>query len=94
MRVHVTLKGALADRLPDGRGEVEVPDGSTVGDLAQRLGLPGRHCVFVVNGQTVKADALLTDGDRLQAFPPMAGGRTPCSTCCPASPSQTSSQMS
>ncbi len=74
MRVHVTLRGALADRLPDGRGEVDVPDGSTVGYVADRLGLPGRHCVFVVNGQTAKTDAGLGDGDRLQVFPPMAGG--------------------
>lgn len=74
MRVHVTLKGTLADRLPGGSGEVEVPDGSTVGRVSDRLGLPGRHCVFVVNGQAVKPDAVLRDGDRLQAFPPMAGG--------------------
>ena len=74
IHVHVTLRGTLADRLPDGRGEVEVPDGSTVGHLSNQLGLPGRHCVFVVNGQTVEPDAVLRDGDRLQAFPPMAGG--------------------
>ncbi|HEX6231196.1 MAG TPA: MoaD/ThiS family protein [Actinomycetota bacterium] len=74
MLVHVTLRGTLADRLPGGAGEVEVPDEATVGALSDELGLPGRHCVFVVNGETVKPDAALRDGDRLQAFPPMAGG--------------------
>ncbi len=74
MRVHVTLKGTLADRLPGGRGEVEVEGGATVQALSDQLGLPGRHCVFVINGTTVKPDAVLSEGDRVQAFPPMAGG--------------------
>jgi sulfur carrier protein ThiS len=74
VRIHVSLKGTLADRLPGGSGEVEVPDGSIVGRVSDQLGLPGRHCVLVVNGQAVKPDAVLRDGDRLQVFPPMAGG--------------------
>lgn len=74
VRVHVTLKGSLADRLPGGRGELEVSDGATVGALAELLGLPGGRCVFVVGGSTVKADHRLHDGDLVQAFPPMAGG--------------------
>lgn len=74
MRVHVTLKGILADRLPGGRGEVEVADGATVRAVSDALGLPGRHCIFVVNGETAKLDAGLREGDRVQAFPPMAGG--------------------
>lgn len=74
MRVHVTLKGTLADRLPGGRGDLVLDHGATVAAVAKRLGLPRRHCVFVVNGTTVKPDVVLREGDRLQAFPPMAGG--------------------
>lgn len=60
--------------MPDGRGEVEVPDGATVRSVSERLGLPGGHCVFVLNGQTVKLDRPLREGARLQVFPPIAGG--------------------
>jgi sulfur carrier protein ThiS len=74
VRVHVTLRGTLSDRLPGGRGELEVSEGASVGALAAMLDLPGRQCVFVVNGSTVKPDAELHGGDRVQAFPPMAGG--------------------
>lgn len=74
MRIHVTLRGTLADRLPGGTGEVELADGATVATLSNMLDLPGRHCVFVVNGSTVKPDAELHADDRVQAFPPMAGG--------------------
>jgi molybdopterin converting factor small subunit len=74
VRVHVTLRGTLTDRLPGGQGELDVADGATVATVSERLGLPGRHCVFVLNGVTAKLDAPLREGDRLQAFPPMAGG--------------------
>lgn len=74
MRVRVTLRGSLAERLPGGQEEIDVADGLAVGALADLLGLPGRHVVFVVNGATVKPDVLLREGDRVQAFPPMAGG--------------------
>lgn len=74
MRVFVSLRGTLADRLPGGRGELDVADGSAVAIVSERLALPGRQCVFVLNGATVRSDALLHEGDRLQIFPPMAGG--------------------
>lgn len=77
VRVHVTLKGTFAERLPGGRAEVELTHGATVGALAEHLGLPRGPSVFVVNGQAVKSDAPLSDGDRVQAFPPMAGGSAP-----------------
>ena len=74
MRVHVTLKGSLADRLPGGRGELDVAEGSTVAAVFERLDVPGRQCVVVVNGTAVKAATVLREGDRLQVFPPVAGG--------------------
>lgn len=74
IRVVVTLKGALADRLPGGRGEVDVPEPATVEALTGLLGLPPRICVVVVNGAAAEPGTLLADGDRVQVFPPMAGG--------------------
>lgn len=74
MRVHVTLKGTLADRLPGGTGDLDLSDGASVGVLAEALNLPGRQCVFVRNGATAGLEEPLRDGDRIQAFPPMAGG--------------------
>lgn len=74
MRVHVTLKGTLADRLPGGTGDLDLSDGASVALLAEVLSLPGGQCVFVRNGATARLDEPLRDGDRIQAFPPMAGG--------------------
>lgn len=74
MRVHVTLKGSLAERLPGGAGEVELSEGSTVASLGQVLGLAAPRCVVVVNGAVARPDAPLSEGDRVQVFPPMAGG--------------------
>lgn len=73
IRVHVTLKGSLAERLPGGAGEVEVPEPPTVASLQAALGLPA-PCVVVVNGQAARSAAPLAEGDRVQIFPPMAGG--------------------
>ncbi len=45
-RVEVTLKGALAGRLPAGRATVEVEDGASADALLAALGLPAatRSC--------------------------------------------------
>lgn len=74
MRVAVTLKGALAERLPGGRGEVEVPDGAAVEAVLTALGLPQSPCVYVVNGAPRTRGAPLADGDRVVVHPPQAGG--------------------
>ena len=72
--VSVALKGPLASRFPAGRSEVEVPDGTVVGELIEVLDLPRSPCVFVIRGAMVDRQAPLSDGDRVQIYPPVAGG--------------------
>ena len=72
--VHVTLKGALADRLPDGRGRVTVPDGAAPAAVLDALGIPPGHCIYVVNGAPADRATRLGEGDRVQVHPPAAGG--------------------
>ena len=74
LRVSVRLKGSLAQRFPDGRTEVEVPDGELVGGLIEALDLPHASYLFVVNGAMASRDVRLVDGNTVQIHPPMAGG--------------------
>ena len=57
---------------------VEVPDGSTVDDLLDRLGLGGRWVIVERNGDPVPraelATTALADGDRLELVRAVAGG--------------------
>ncbi|MFZ5852086.1 MAG: hypothetical protein ACOYY2_11940 [Actinomycetota bacterium] len=73
MRVTVTAKGHVADRLP-GPVEVELPDGAGPGEAARAAGLPALSYVYVVNGTALARGARLRDGDRLWLYPPSAGG--------------------
>ena len=88
VKIDVALKGALAERLPGGRGTVELPDGATVDILREALGLSTLHCIYVLNGVAVDRSASIVDGDRVQIFPPVAGGgyRTPSAGRTRASP--------
>jgi sulfur carrier protein ThiS len=75
--VEVVLKGTLArqvDRLPDGRGRVELADEATLETLRLELGLPTAPYVAVVDGTAVRGAAPLRDGVRIELHPPMAGG--------------------
>lgn len=74
MRVDVRLRGSLAGQLPDGRGSLDLPDGSHTGELMASLGLPLMPCVFVVNGAAVDGKRPLHEGDRVEVHPPAAGG--------------------
>jgi sulfur carrier protein ThiS len=74
IRIDVTLKGSLAAWLPGGRGPLELPEGTSVDGMLTILGVPEVHCIYVVNGSAVTRGARLDDGDRVQVFPPMAGG--------------------
>lgn len=50
-----------------------MPEPATVAALRAALGL-STACVVVVNGAAAGATAPLAEGDRVQVFPPVAGG--------------------
>lgn len=55
--------------------EVNMPDGSTLGDLVASLSLPGDLVkITFVNGRHQQPDYQLQPGDQVGMFPPIAGG--------------------
>jgi molybdopterin synthase catalytic subunit/molybdopterin converting factor small subunit len=81
MRVRVLFFGVLKDLIPAQPGELELPDGSRVGDLVDqyRTGFAGRDAVWAslavaVNRQYVTVSHLLEDGDEVALLPPVSGG--------------------
>ncbi|MDI6901359.1 MAG: MoaD/ThiS family protein [Anaerosomatales bacterium] len=79
MHVDVALFAHLAAFQPDGKGgraprSFELPDGTTIAEVIETLGLPDQPRVVFVNGRHAEEDAALHDGDRLAIFPPVAGG--------------------
>lgn len=77
--VHVKLFATLRHyRTGLGIGEafpVELPEGSTIGDLIRQLGIPeGEVKLIFVNALFREADHVLADGDELGIFPPVGGG--------------------
>ena len=61
-----------------GAGEVmavELPDGSKVTDLLEKLGVPQNETKQVfVNGRHQLSGYVLKDGEQVGIFPPIAGG--------------------
>lgn len=79
MRIELRVFATLTKYRPDLAGgeplELEVPDGSTVEDVLAGIGVPTREVkVVMVNGQQAELRWPLRDGDRVGAFPPVAGG--------------------
>lgn len=58
--------------------DVEVPDGATVADLLERLGLAGRPVAVERNREVVPRDRrsgeVLADGDRIEVVTLVGGG--------------------
>jgi molybdopterin converting factor small subunit len=55
--------------------ELDVPFGSTVGDVVMGLALPPEHVdILLVNGRHVDREYLLQDGDLLSLLPMVEGG--------------------
>ena len=55
--------------------ELDVPFGSTVGDVVMGLDLPPEHVdILLVNGRHVDREYLLQDGDLLSLLPMVEGG--------------------
>lgn len=79
MAVTVLLAASLRRYVPDydaasGLG-MSVPPGSSVRDLAQRLGIPEDEVKLIMaNGIHADWDTVLTGNERVALFPPVGGG--------------------
>jgi len=83
MNIEVKLFSILARYLPpeaDGRRvRLTVPEGTTVAQVLDQLGVPRQLAKLIVIDGVVhqKADMVLRAGNVLSVFPPIAGGRRP-----------------
>jgi len=77
MRIRVILYSYLRELLPadtKGRAELELPDGSPVAAVFERLSLP-QQVAWAVNGTAQRDfDLVLHDGDEVRVFRQGAGG--------------------
>lgn len=77
MRVRVSLHGDV-HRYRRGRPdpfEEELPDGATVGQLVERIGIePSMTITIGVNGELGRPATVLREGDQVLILTPMEGG--------------------
>jgi molybdopterin converting factor small subunit len=62
---------------PEGKGDfaLEVENGTRVGRMLERLGVPSHERPFIaVNGLRAKPDRRLSEGDTVVLFTPAEGG--------------------
>ncbi len=79
MKVEVNLFASLgrylAEKTVGNSCSIEVNAGTTVGKLLDQLSVPAdAPKLLFLNGVHTERGALLKDGDRVSAFPPVAGG--------------------
>jgi molybdopterin converting factor small subunit len=79
MKVVLNLYASLGQYIPAKKGgnscDVEIEAGTTVGELLDRLRVPAEAPkVIFLNGVHADREAVLKEGDRVSAFPPVAGG--------------------
>ena len=80
MRILVKLSTTLRDHVPDyhptpGLELDDVPEGSTVAQVAQRLNIPEKEIkIIMVNSRQQSLDTELHENDRLALFPAVGGG--------------------
>lgn len=83
MRIQLALFASLTQYLPAaGDGDklsthaqmIDLPDGSTVGQVVARLGLPDEPRIVFVNNRHAADEHVVQEGERLAIFPPVAGG--------------------
>jgi molybdopterin synthase sulfur carrier subunit len=76
LRLFASLRKQLPAGSPRGKCALELPDGTTIGQVLQRMGIPRASAQMVlVNGDHDRDfGRVLGDGDVLSVFPPVAGG--------------------
>jgi molybdopterin synthase sulfur carrier subunit len=79
VKIELYLYASFKNNLPEKSGGnsciLEIPDGTTIRELLSQLNIPPEAPkVIFLNGVHTKGDEVLKDGDRVGAFPPVAGG--------------------
>ena len=80
MKIRVRLFASLAQAAGSRQREVELPDGSTAGDVLALLKrgplmpLVGVRVLYAVNREHCDASRTLAEGDEVALFPPVSGG--------------------
>jgi sulfur carrier protein ThiS len=75
VRAFATLTGFLPSPRSGTTSFLDLPDGSTVRDVAGALGIPDKiSMVVLVNGAHAEAGRILAQGDIVTLFPPLVGG--------------------
>jgi sulfur carrier protein ThiS len=79
MIVHVRLHTTLRKETPQGivdQADLELEPGATVADVLARLEIKPRagSVLMAVNGNLVKAQHVLSDGDQVRLVPSVSGG--------------------
>lgn len=79
MKVQVLFFAGAREQVGVGALAQKLPDGATVGDLAERLfavypALRKARLRFAVNAAYAESDAALHDGDEVACIPPVGGG--------------------
>jgi molybdopterin converting factor small subunit len=80
VKVEVHLTATLRGYLPPGTSgdhvRLDLPPGTTVGQVIHFLRIPADlERLTVVNGRDASPEQALREGDVLSLFPPLAGGR-------------------
>ncbi len=79
MKIKVKLFATFQKHLPKGAGlegvEIDVPDGTTLGDIYRHFNLPeATPKITLVDGKHQKEDYVVKEGETVSVFPPIAGG--------------------
>lgn len=75
VKLSTTLRDYVPGYVPEAGLQVKMPEGSSVAQLAQKVGLPLQEIkIIMVNGRQQTLDELLRDGDRVAYFPAVGGG--------------------
>ena len=76
MQVSIRLFAGLRERAGTGSRELELPDGATVGDVWDELGLGDEPAglLYAVNKRYAERGTVLSEGDVVALIPPVSGG--------------------
>ncbi len=79
MRIRVRLNASLRRYIPEGADgspfELEVEDGATVAGVMSLLGVPAEKThLATVGDEQVELSQVVTAGQEVSFFPPLAGG--------------------